>query len=83
MGNIRGSNLLHQVVHEGLQRYVVCENCLSSGGSYTTIWASGVCSRWVELGQEESSLRTTGIANNKSRKRKAVSEEILDGLVTD
>jgi hypothetical protein len=72
-------NLLHQVVHEGLQRHVVCENSLSGRGSYTTIWTSGVCSRWVELGQEESSLRTTSITNNKARKRKAIGDEILDG----
>jgi hypothetical protein len=70
-------NLLHQMVHKCLEGHVVCEDCLSSRGSYTTVRASRVCGRWVELGQQESSLRATCITNDEPRERESISNEIL------
>jgi hypothetical protein len=66
------------MVHESLEGHVVCEDCLSSRGSYTTVRASRVCGRWVKLGQQESSLRTTRITNDESRERETISDEILE-----
>lgn len=66
------------MVHKGLEGHVVCENCLSSRGSYTTVRASRMRGGWVKLGQKESSLRATCITNDESRERESISDEILE-----
>lgn len=69
------SNLLHQMVHEGLQGDIVCEDGLRCHTPAVT--SSGVCGGRVELGQKETCLRTTSIANNETRQWEAISNEFL------
>jgi hypothetical protein len=66
---------LHQVIHECLQRDVISEDGL--GGHTTTISTSGVRGRRIQLGQQETGLRATGITNNESRQGETVRNEFL------
>ena len=70
-------NLLHEVVHERLQRYIVGKNGLSCLRADATIGTSSVGGRRVQLGQQETCLGTTSIAHNESGKREAVGNKIL------
>ena len=67
---------LHQVVHECLQADIVGENRLSSLRD-ATVAAGSVCCAGVELGEQETSLRSTGIANDETGKREAVLDKVL------
>ncbi len=69
---------LHQVVHECLQRDVISEDGLRR--HTTTISASSVCGRGVQLRQQETGLRATGVTNDESRQRETVSNEFLGKL---
>ena len=64
------------MVHKGLQTDIVGENRLSSLRD-ATIAAGSVRRAGVEFGEQESSLRTAGVANNEARKREAVLDEVL------
>jgi hypothetical protein len=64
------------MVHEGLQADIVGEDGLC-GLRNTAIGTSGVCGRWIQFRQQETSLRTAGIANDKSRQWEAVLDEFL------
>ena len=68
------------MIHEGLQRNIISEDCLCVSSTDTAIGASCVCSRWVQLGQEEACLGATGVADNESRKREAVGDQFLSGI---
>lgn len=57
---------LHQMIHEGLQRDVICENSLGSGCSDTAICTCGMGGWRVKLGQEKSCLWSTCVADNES-----------------
>lgn len=48
-GNIEG-NLLHQMIHERLERYVIGEDGLSRLCTNTTICTRSVCGGGVQLG---------------------------------
>lgn len=67
---------LHQVVHKGLQADVVGENGLC-GLADAAVCARRVRGRGVELGEEETCLRTTGVADNETRQREAILDEFL------
>jgi hypothetical protein len=64
------------VVHKGLQADIVGENRLGSLRD-ATVAAGSVRRAGVEFGEQESSLRTTGVANNEAGKREAVLDEVL------
>jgi hypothetical protein len=64
------------VIHKGLQRDIVGEDSLR-GLRNTTVRASGVCGRWVELGEEETGLGAAGITDNESGKRETVLDQAL------
>lgn len=65
------------MIHESLQGYIVCEDCLGSCSSHTTVGASGMRGRWVKLRQQETSLRATSVTNNESRERETVGDQVL------
>lgn len=67
---------LHQVVHEGLQADIVGEDGLR-GLSYTSVTRRGMCRRWVELGEEETCLRTACITDDETWKWESILDEIL------
>lgn len=69
------SNLLHQVVHESLQGDIVCEDGLRCHAPAVT--SSGVCGGRVELGQKETCLGTTCIANNETGQWETIGNEFL------
>lgn len=69
------SNLLHQMIHEGLQGDIVCEDGLRCHAPAVT--SSGMCGGRVELGQKETCLRTTSIANNETRQWETIGNEFL------
>lgn len=65
------NNLLHQVIHEGLQRHVIRENCLGALG-WCTVGSCGVRGRRIQLGQQETGLGTACVTNDETRKRETV-----------
>jgi hypothetical protein len=70
-------DLLHQMVHEGLERDIISEDGLRIGGTNTTIGACCMGRRWIELRQEKSGLRPSRIANNEAWEREPVCDKIL------
>ena len=64
------------MVHECLQADIVGENRLSSLRN-ATVAAGSVRRARVEFGEQETSLRSAGVANNEARKREAVLDEVL------
>jgi len=73
----QGMGILHQMVHEGLQRNIVCEDGLGGRRSSAAVRACRVGRRWIQLGQQEPGLRAASIAYDKARQREAVRNEIL------
>lgn len=67
--------LLHQVIHECLQRNIIGEDGLRRHP--TAISTSGVCSRWVQLRQKETGLRTASIADNETGQRESIGDKFL------
>jgi hypothetical protein len=63
------------MVHKGLQRNVVGEDCLRRYTS--TITSCSMCRGWVELGQKETRLGATGIANDESGQRETIRDKFL------
>lgn len=70
-----GGNSLHQVVHECLERHVVSEDGLRGGTA--TVATCGVGGRRVQLGQQETGLRTTGITDDETGQRETVGNKVL------
>ena len=66
------------MIHERLQAHVIREYRLRRL-RHTTVPARGtcVCRRRVEFGEEETRLRTAGIADDKTWEREAVLDEFL------
>jgi hypothetical protein len=73
---------LHQVVHESLQADIVGENRLSSLSNAAVVARSVRCAG-VELGEQETSLRSAGVADDESGKREAVLDEVLEVVLVD
>jgi hypothetical protein len=71
------ADILHQMIHKGLQRHVVREDGLRCLGADAAISTSSVRRRRVQLGQQETSLRSTGITNNEPGQGETVRNEIL------
>jgi len=76
-----GKDLLHQMLHEGLQTNIICEDCLG------ILWHSTpsgilVCGTWVELAQQETCLRSTSVAHDETRKRESIANKFLLGQVS-
>jgi hypothetical protein len=67
---------LHQVVHECLQADVVGENRLSILCD-AAVAAGSVRCAGVELGEQETGLRSTGVADDETGQREAVLDEFL------
>lgn len=65
------------MVHEGLKRNVVSEDGLSSLSTNSAICSSGVGSRRVELGEQETCLRSASVTNNETWQGKSIGDEIL------
>jgi hypothetical protein len=64
------------MIHESLQTNVIRENglrCLTN----TAVRARRMCRRRIQLAQQETSLRTSSITDNESRKRKAVLDKVF------
>lgn len=72
---------LHQVIHECLQRDVISEDGLR--GHTTTVSAGSVRGRRVQLGQQETGLRATGVTDNKPGQRETVGNEFLGLMLAD
>lgn len=70
---------LHQVVHECLQRDVISEDGLRR--HTTTISARGVCGRRIQLRQQETGLRATGVTDDEPGQRETVGNEFLGKLL--
>jgi hypothetical protein len=68
-------DLLHEVVHESLQRDVVGENSLRRHAS--TVASCCMCRGRVELGQEEARLGPTGITDDEPGQWEAFRNEFL------
>ena len=64
------------MIHESLQADIVGENRLSSLCN-ATIAAGGVCCAGVELGEQETGLRSASVADNETGKRETVLDEVL------
>lgn len=71
-------NLLHEMVHKGLQRHVVSEDGLRRLSTDTAVRSGGVCSGGVQLREQETSLRSASVTDNEARQRETVRDEILD-----
>lgn len=65
------------MVHESLQTDIIREDGLCRLTD-TAIGAGRVRGRRVELGQQETSLRATGVADDESGQREAVLDEFLE-----
>ena len=70
-------DILHQMIHKGLQRHVVREDGLRCLGTDAAIGTRSVRRRRVQLGQQETGLRTTGVTNNEPGQRETVRNEVL------
>lgn len=64
------------MVHKRLQTNIVCEDRLRSL-AYTTVTACRMGSGWVELGQEETGLGATRVADDEAWEGKAVLDQLL------
>ena len=71
---------LHQMIHECLQTNVIREDGLRRL-AHTTVALCRMRCRWVELAEQETRLRASSIANNETRQREAVLDEILGVLL--
>ena len=69
------NDLLHQMVHEGLQRDIVRKYRLRCHAA--TISSSGVCGRRVELRQKETCLRTPSVTNDETGQWEPISDKLL------
>lgn len=67
---------LHQMIHESLQANIIRKDRLRSL-AYAAITARGMCGRWIEFGKEETSLGSTGIADDEPREWESVLNEFL------
>jgi hypothetical protein len=74
---------LHQMIHECLKTDVVREDRLCAL-AYSTVPTSTarVGGGRIELRQQETSLRTTGVTDNETGKREAVLDEFLYSSVS-
>ena len=54
------------MIHKRLQRNIIGEDGLRSLSTNTTICTRSVCGGGVQLGQEETRLRATGITHNEA-----------------
>lgn len=70
-------NSLHEVLHKRLQRDVVGEDGLGGLGSDTAVCPRRVRRRRVQLGEQETSLGSAGIADNEAREGEAIRDEFL------
>ena len=70
------------MVHKGLQADIVGENRLGSLRD-ATVAAGSVRRARVKFGEQETSLGSAGVANDETRKRETVLDEVLGwGLVS-
>ena len=67
---------LHQMIHKRLQANIVGKDRLCRL-AHTTIALCSMRCRRIELGQQETRLRTTSVTDNETRQREAVLDEIL------
>lgn len=68
---------LHQVVHERLQTDIIGEDGLCSLLHTTIACRARVRRRGVELGEQETGLRTAGVADDETGQWEAVLDEFL------
>ena len=72
-----------EMLHEYLQTDIVREDGLSASCRCIAVHASRhVCCRGIELGEEETSLRSTLIADDVTRDGEALRKEILNNCRT-
>lgn len=64
------------MIHKSLQTDIVGENRLR-GLRDTAITTGCVRSTWVELGEQETGLRTTGVTHDEAGQRETVLDEVL------
>ena len=70
-------DLLHQMIHERLQGHVHRKDSLCRLRTHATKCTGRVSRGWIQLGQEEPSLRPSSITYNESREREPVRDQIL------
>lgn len=63
------------MIHERLQRDIISEDSLRRYAS--TVTSCRMCSRGVQLGQEETRLRSAGVTDDETRQWEAVSDQFL------
>lgn len=63
------------MVHERLQRDIISEDSLRRHAS--TVTSCRMCSRGVQLGQEETRLRSAGVTNDETRQWETISDQFL------
>ena len=69
---------LHQMIHKRLQTNIIRENRLRAL-THTTIptRTTRMRRRWIELGEQETGLRSASVADNETGKRETVLDEVL------
>ena len=70
------------MLHERLQGHIVCEDGLRALCPDTAVrpGARRMCSRRVQLGQQETRLRASVIADDETGEREAVGNEVLHSI---
>lgn len=75
-------NLLHEMVHERLQRHVIGKDGLCRLSTNTAVCSGRVGGGGVQLGEQETSLRPACVADNETWERETVRDQILIYLVS-
>jgi len=65
------------MVHERLQRHVIGKDGLRRLSANTAIRSGGVRCRRVQLGEQKTSLRATGVADNETGQGETVGDKVL------